>query len=189
MTDKVCGDELPALGEDMDVVFAEHDGLHYFNKSGVARSAALSVLCVHQHSPKWTIFDEMADCFRGLGQWENPVDRGLQRTFLQEFQESGAGCSDCFLAEEFEGEPADCRSLPYDVGYVDLCLASSGITGDHRRTAERERCQRFARQFSAHAVDDDIDTFAFGDTLMTGAGTLAWLERQDSNLGSRNQNP
>src|SRR5216684_3294655 len=75
-------------------------------------------------------------------------------------------------AAEFEGEPADCRSLPYDVGHIDLRLASSCITGDHRRAAEGERCERFARQFSAHTIDDDIDTFAFGDTQNTSFEAL-----------------
>lgn len=50
------------------------------------------MLHVHKHSTKRTIFDQMTDCFGGLGHGKYPVDHGLQRAFFQEFQESCVGC-------------------------------------------------------------------------------------------------
>src|SRR5262249_51023818 len=120
-------------------------------------AAALLAPGVHEYSPKRTIFDQIADCFSSLRQRKDPADRRLQLTFLQEFQESFVRCSHRLLGEESEGEPADRCSLPDDVGNVDLGLTSSSIAGSDHSATEGERCERLASQFSADAVDDDID--------------------------------
>ena len=69
--------------------------------------------------------------------------------------------------EEPEGEAADGRSLPDDVGDVDLRLASSGIARDDKRAAEGEGGQGLTGQRSANAVHDDIYALAVGDTQDT----------------------
>src|SRR5215470_11342487 len=133
---------------------------------GFAAFAAAALLApgVHEYSPKRTIFDQIADCFSSLRQRKDPADRRLQLTFLQEFQESCVRCSHLLLSEESEGEPADRCGLPDDVGNVDLGLTSSSIAGSDHSATKGERRERLASQFSADAVDDDIDALAFGDT-------------------------
>src|SRR5215470_13146106 len=136
------------------------------NCIGFAAFAAAALLApgVHEYSPKRTIFDQIADCFSSLRQRKDPADRRLQLTFLQEFQESCVRCSHLLLSEESEGEPADRCGLPDDVGNVDLGLTSSSIAGSDHSATKGERRERLASQFSADAVDDDIDALAFGDT-------------------------
>src|SRR6516164_3222758 len=121
------------------------------------------VLRVHKYAPKRTIFDQMADCLSSLGQWENPADCRLERAFLQELEEGSVSCGYRLLGEELEREPADRCGLPYDVGNVDLRFSSSRITGNDYCPTEGERCERLASQFSAYAIDDDVDTLAFGN--------------------------
>src|SRR5215468_9891098 len=132
---------------------------------GFAAFAAAALLApgVHEYSPKRTIFDQIADCFSSLRQRKDPADRRLQLTFLQEFQESCVRCSHRLLGEESEGEPADRCSLPDDVGNVDLGLTSSSVAGSDHSATKGERRERLTSQFSADAVDDDIDALAFGD--------------------------
>src|SRR6516164_2578264 len=130
-------------------------------------AAALLALGVHEYSPKWTIFDQIADCFSSLRQRKDPADRRLQLAFLQEFQESRVRCSHRLLGEASESEPADCCSFPNDVGDVDLGLTSSSIASSDHSATKGERRQRLTSQFSADAVDDDIDALAFGDTHNT----------------------
>src|SRR5262249_30394638 len=78
-------------------------------------------------------------------------------------QQRRIGCRHRLRGEESEGEPADCRSLPDDVGDVDFRLASPGITGDDQCAAKGKRRQPLADQPSADAIDDDIYALASGD--------------------------
>src|SRR6516164_4112919 len=73
--------------------------------TGFAAFAAAALLApgVHEYSPKRTIFDQIADCFSSLRQRKDPADRGLQLTFLQEFQESCVRCSHRLVSGESEG--------------------------------------------------------------------------------------
>src|SRR5215475_9205114 len=135
------------------------------NCIGFAAFAAAALLApgVHEYSPKRTIFDQIADCFSSLRQRKDPADRRLQLAFLQEFQESRVRCSHRLLGEQSESEPADCCSFPNDVSNVDLGLTSSSIAGSDHSATKGERRERLTSQFSADAVDDDIDALAFGD--------------------------
>src|SRR5262245_47434839 len=132
---------------------------------GFAAFAAAALLApgVHEYSPKRTIFDQIANCFSCLRQREDPADRRLQLTFLQEFQESCVRCSHSLLGEESESETADCCSFPDDVDNVDLGLTSSCIASSDQSATKDERRERLTSQFSADAVDGDIDALAFGD--------------------------
>src|SRR6516162_4917696 len=121
-------------------------------------------LGVHQYSPKRTIFDQVANCFSSLGQRKDSADRRLQRSLLQEFQESRVRSCHRLLVEKPESEPADRCSFPNDVGNVDLGLTSSSIAGSDHSATKGERRERLTSQFSANAVDDDVDALAFGDT-------------------------
>ena len=80
-----CRNLDPAFGREADVVFAVHGHHLPISSLGSSAVAALLVPRIHEYSPKRTIFDQMADRFSGLGHWEDPADRGLQRAFIQEF--------------------------------------------------------------------------------------------------------
>src|SRR5215471_10581757 len=123
----------------------------------------LLVLRVHEHSPEGTVLDQIADCFGRLGHGEDFADCGLQRAFLEVRQQRRIGCRHRLRGEESEGEPADRRSLPDDVGDVDFRPASPGITGDDQCAAKGKRRQRSTGQTSADAIDDDIYALASGD--------------------------